>query len=347
MWEDEHRLVEQDLTDYITNPLNAFLMIKRATADIELIRNRFPEQSKDLFRDIEKLLPDNEDLIGAVEGLLRLQKVFTLESVTFANGFIGEKKTRAQLSAHDLFVIGKKAYAMPDEEFFAREYLSMACERIEKDSIDKHAVEQEALEMITRSYNATADYKKAFEFVKILIRKYPLVLEFKQWKESFTQSFVQFGSSNLVEVSNPLNEDFERNGKYEQYKETVLYGRVCRGESKKSQKELSKLNCRFVARSHFSRIAPFKAEEVNLEPYILLFHDVLSDFEIDYLKEASKPKVERAGVFNENHTSRKSSSRVAQFAWHHDTDHEVIQKISQRIEVSDRILYEKKIFEFV
>lgn len=326
MWEDERRLVERDLTDYITNPLNAFLMIKRATVDVQLIRNRFPEQSKDLFRDIEKLLPDNEDLISAVEGLLRLQKIYKLKSVGFANGFVGEKKTRAKLKAHDLFVIGKQAYAMPGEEFFAHDYLNMACQRIKQ---DEDAVEQEALEMITKSYNATEDYRKAFEYVKILIRKYPLVLEYKEWKERFIEGFVQFGSGKLVNVNNPFDESFRPNGKYSQHKENVLYGRACRGELRKSLKELSKLSCRFISRSSFSTIAPFKAEDVNLEPYILLFHDVLSDSEIDFLKNLSKPK-----AFNSDHTN-KTNRRVVKFAWHNGSDHEIILKISHRVQVSE------------
>lgn len=310
-------------------------MIKRATSDVELIKNRFPEETKDLFENIEKLLPDNEDLIGAVEGLLRLQKTYKLESSAFANGFIGEKKSRAKLSAHDLFVIGKKAYAMPGEEFFAREYLLLSSSQIKKgEDVDEEVNEQQLFEMLTRSYNATSEYKKAIEFVKILNKKFPLVSEYKEWKESFTQSFVQFGSTKEEKVKNWFDDNFEKNGRFSIAKEIVLYNRACRGELRKSFDETSKLCCRFVSNSPFSKISPFKVEELNHKPDILLFHNVLSDSEIELLIDQSKPKTSRASVFTAAHNKVKSNSRVAQFAWHSDSDHEVIRKLSQRIEVS-------------
>lgn len=259
------------MTDYITNPLNAFLMIKRATSDIELIRNRFPEQSIDLFKGIENLLPVDDDLIGAVEGLLRLQRVFHLKSVEFANGFIGGKKTREPLSTHDLFVIGKKAFELSKHEFFSREYLHITWNQIRKwNDGDEDVKEREVIEVLTKSFNGTGEFKKAFEFAKILIQKFPKDLKYKEWKEEFTQSFVQFGSKKIVKIINPFDDDFVRTGKFDLHKENILYGLACRGKLKKSLMEMSKLNCRYISRTAFSKLAPFKAEEINLDPNILL-----------------------------------------------------------------------------
>lgn len=52
------------------------------------------------------------------------------------------------------------------------------------------------------------------------------------------------------------------------------------------------LKCRYVNRGiPFLKIAPFKEEEVYLEPRILIFHDVIYDEEIDVIKCLAKPKV--------------------------------------------------------
>lgn len=70
-----------------------------------------------------------------------------------------------------------------------------------------------------------------------------------------------------------------------------IYSKACRDILKQSPELLAKLRCRYIGNTKFSKIAPFKAEEVNLEPYILLFHDVVYDSEINVIKELAKPMV--------------------------------------------------------
>lgn len=38
-------------------------------------------------------------------------------------------------------------------------------------------------------------------------------------------------------------------------------------------------------------MGPIKLEELSLDPYIVTYHDVLYDVEIEYLKQESKPRV--------------------------------------------------------
>lgn len=67
---------------------------------------------------------------------------------------------------------------------------------------------------------------------------------------------------------------------------------ACRGDLKKSPLEEAQLKCRYVTNNlPFLKIAPFKVEEVNLEPPILVFHDVISDDEIEKIKELAAPQV--------------------------------------------------------
>lgn len=71
-----------------------------------------------------------------------------------------------------------------------------------------------------------------------------------------------------------------------------LYEALCRGDADVSPKILAPLRCRYVTNnSPFLKIAPFKLEEVSLDPYIVVFHDVIYDVEIEMIKNHSKPKV--------------------------------------------------------
>lgn len=56
--------------------------------------------------------------------------------------------------------------------------------------------------------------------------------------------------------------------------------------------DVSKLKCKYVTNNKpFLLIAPFKVEELSIEPKILRFYDVMSDAEIEKLKELTFPRV--------------------------------------------------------
>lgn len=79
-----------------------------------------------------------------------------------------------------------------------------------------------------------------------------------------------------------IYDDYQRN----------LYARTCRQELQPSPKLLAQLQCRYVTNKHkFLTIAPFKLEEASLDPYIVTYHDVLSDTEIEQLKTVALPLV--------------------------------------------------------
>lgn len=73
---------------------------------------------------------------------------------------------------------------------------------------------------------------------------------------------------------------------------------LCRNETRLSTAELSKLKCKYVTnKSAFLKIAPLKLEEAHLKPYIVVYHDVMYDSEIDVIKKMAKPRV-RATLFS-------------------------------------------------
>lgn len=67
---------------------------------------------------------------------------------------------------------------------------------------------------------------------------------------------------------------------------------LCRNAISRSPAELAPLRCRYVTnKSPFLKIAPLKLEEAHLKPYIVIYHDVIYDAEIELIKQMAKPRV--------------------------------------------------------
>lgn len=64
---------------------------------------------------------------------------------------------------------------------------------------------------------------------------------------------------------------------------------LCR---KGSQLTAKPLRCRYATNnSPFLKIGPIKVEEHSLNPYIVVYHDLIYDEEIEFIKQEAKPKV--------------------------------------------------------
>lgn len=319
---------------YITNPINAFLLIKRASSDITIIEKRFSEQSNDFLTKIKHLQPEDDDLEGAVEGLIRLEIIYRLKSIDFARGIIDGTKTRAEMTAHDLFVIGEVTYKITGKDYFAEDYLLMSWEMIQKGlDVDEEVNVNKLLLILTSIYQRNGDYVKALATTINLIERNPGNEEYMNLKNVVEKEFNTHGTSNIIKAD-PYSDYFPRDGNYQVYKEEILYSQVCRGNLTKSPQEASKLKCRYTSTSAFSKLARFKVEEANLDPYVVLFIDVVSDSEIEFLKEVTKPATTRAKTFGPTLATTKSNIRVAKLASFFDNAFDVTKKLAIRVEVS-------------
>lgn len=81
------------------------------------------------------------------------------------------------------------------------------------------------------------------------------------------------------------------------------------------------------------KIAPLKLEEANLKPYIVVYHDVISDAEIELVKRLAKPRFRRATVQNyKTGELEVATYRISKSAWLKDQEHPYIKAIAQRVE---------------
>ncbi|KAI4458941.1 prolyl 4-hydroxylase alpha subunit [Holotrichia oblita] len=123
---------------------------------------------------------------------------------------------------------------------------------------------------------------------------------------------------------------------------SLPYEALCRGEIRPSDAILAQLKCRYTDNGNpFLKIAPFKVEEVYLDPQILIFHDVMADHEIATIKELARPRFQRASVLNFFTGAMEIVQyRISKSAWLKEIEHKHIADVVQRVEDMTRLSME-------
>lgn len=118
------------------------------------------------------------------------------------------------------------------------------------------------------------------------------------------------------------------------YTENSIYEMLCRGDLKQTPAEQRELVCKYVTNNvPFLRIAPLKLEEANKSPYIVIYHEVLYDKEIQVVKDLAKPRFKRATVQNSVTGKLETANyRISKSSWLKTEEHQYIQDIVQRTE---------------
>jgi len=110
------------------------------------------------------------------------------------------------------------------------------------------------------------------------------------------------------------------------------YATLCQGQDFTNAEKKSKLKCYYKKgdQSYF-RLKQIKVEELYKNPPVFLFHDVISDREIEELKNISKNNFERSKVLHPN-GSKESNHRVSKVSWVEHDYNNLTRRLIKRIE---------------
>lgn len=338
---DKYRVNNNQLKlnlDSVSNPINAFKMIKRLTNEWNDLENRMRYDSVSEFLDTlsqnsQSKFPAEEDLSGAVVGLLRLQDTYRLSTKDLANGIIRGRNISASLSAFECFEIGRNAYNNEDY-YHTLMWMEEAMNRLKDLKEDQQlSLEIECLEYLAFSMYKQNNVKHALRLTEKLYKIAPNHSRAKgniKWYED----------EMLADGIEPI--DFRRfipntiqNRRPEtnlENKERVIYEALCRNEVPVSVTENSKLYCYYKMDQPYLRLAPFKVEILRFNPLAVLFRNTISDEEIKQIQELSKPKLARATVQNsETGKLETASYRISKSAWLKEQEGEVVQVVNKRL----------------
>jgi len=211
--------------------------------------------------------------------------------------------------------------------FFAQEYMELSAKQIDEElDVNGEVKAFGLLFNLMQSYNKSRLYTKAIATLDRMTLRFGSGTDLVEMRNNLKE--LETSNGNAIQL-NPFVVEFVKTNRYSVEKEAMIVAKGCREGFVKPPAEVAKLRCRYVSNSLFSKIAPFKIEEANLEPYLAIYYDVMSDKESEYFINITMPNVQRAKIVP-TAASVKSNVRVAQLAWHFDSD-KYAKRITRRV----------------
>ncbi|ETE71351.1 Prolyl 4-hydroxylase subunit alpha-2 [Ophiophagus hannah] len=244
---------------------------------------------------------------------MRLQDTYKLDSETISKGEFPGTKYRSTLTVDDCFGMGKTAYNDGD---YYHTVLWMQQALKQHDNGEQTTISKaDILDYLSYAVFQLGDLHRAIELTRRLVILDPgheRAGSNMQYFENLLESEKERNQINKSSM-NP-SEPKTYNGIYERPRdylpERETYEALCRGE------------------------APFKEEDEWDSPHIVRYYEVLSDEEIEKIKELAKPKLARATVRDpKTGVLTVANYRVSKSSWLEEEDDLVVAKVNHRMEL--------------
>lgn len=334
-YEKEHSIAARDVTNYLSNPINDYLLVKRLTSDWhkteKLMQDPYYETAMKNLTQYRELLkfPTDEDLTGAATALIRLQDTYKLDTASVARGELNGIQYSTQLSAGDCFELGRQSYNGYD--FYHTElWMNEALKRHEQERSNV-TVRWEILEYLAYSTFMQGNLKKALdltiELLSILPNHERALGNLAYYEAAIKNGTTEIDKSEQTpKVVSAMLDPEERE----------RYHMLCRNENLMPVQISSQLRCRYSNnnRDPHLLIAPLKEEEAYFSPRIVLYRDVLYDNEIEIIKRMAQPRLKRATVQNYKTGELEFADyRISKSAWLKEHEDVVVANVAKRVEV--------------
>ncbi|XP_075974422.1 prolyl 4-hydroxylase subunit alpha-1-like isoform X2 [Anticarsia gemmatalis] len=333
-YKKEHEKAMEDIPNYLGNPINAFTLIKRLTTDLDSIEDSIKigtEYIKNVTMNHEDVkYPALEDLTGAAQALTRLQETYHLDVKDLAEGKLNGVLYSTPMTAGDCYELGRVLYKESDY-VNARAWMVEALRKYKEENVQYSFSEADILEYISFSYYLLGDTRNALEWTNKLLEVEPKHTRAKGNVPHYQKSIAEEEARLRKETGAEKQEETKELTGYA--KERKTYEALCRGDMDVPVEISSRLTCRYMTENHpFLKIAPIKMEMMYLKPDIVLFHDVLSDNEIETIKQMARPRFKRA-VVHDPRTGElvPAHYRISKSAWLKDGEHEIVARVSRRV----------------
>ncbi|XP_057666145.1 prolyl 4-hydroxylase subunit alpha-1 [Diorhabda carinulata] len=340
-YQQQHNRATEDVQLYISNPINAYTLVKRLTTDLTELENLMGSQiSRDFLNNIThfkqtRLFPTDEDLNGAAVALTRLQDTYRLDTSSLARGELNGIKYSSELTAADCFELGRQSYNNGDY-YHTLLWMTEAEERLRDEA--NHTISQsDILEYLAFSTYKQGNVHLALDLTNKLLEIIPThtrALGNKVYYEDELQKTTDTPKKKGDDESEEIQQDEEVHTAEADPYGKQHYESLCRGEIQLPPKMVAQLKCRYVTHNNpFLLIAPFKVEEAHINPNLYIFHDVMSDQEIETVKRLARPKFQRATVQNSvTGDLEVAHYRISKSAWLKEHEHKHIADIARRVE---------------
>ncbi|XP_040579772.1 prolyl 4-hydroxylase subunit alpha-2 [Lepeophtheirus salmonis] len=296
------------------NPIHAYKLVKRFSVDWkklepEVIEDDWPELELKIHKKkLSTIIPKEQDLHGSAQALLRISDVYDLDVRNLSEGIIENRETSAKLSAKDCLFMGKHSFNSGE--------LSRSLEWFEQ-----------AWLLAGQKPNLTATTLSRDE-----------VRNFLEYASQEHDLRVSKGEKNKKLFPKPVHESspFEQRDQLRMNvpsprSEEDMFKSLCRGEEHREPQVLANMKCYTTTKTHpYYLLHPVMVEEVNHDPHIVVYYDVISSNEMKVIKELAEPYLMRSQVQSETY-SEVSKTRTSKTGWLQDSFHPIVSKMSFKV----------------
>nr|XP_036675452.1 prolyl 4-hydroxylase subunit alpha-1-like isoform X1 [Drosophila suzukii] len=312
-----------DAISYLSHPLNSFSLIRRLHQDWFQWR-KFMEQPVGVsqIRDIDtwlEELPTKMDLWEACTGVVRIQRTYNLEISDFIKGKINGKQYNSSMSCGDIFAVGHHL-AKENRSAEAVQWLQEIPNRLQEELlvVPKHLTveEVEVLKLLAETHLKEEHYTKALVLLDNGLKIKPQDATFLRLRRK-TKDLLKKQPVPIPEKT-----------KKKEVSVRDIYKLSCGGMIKKP----SKLHCFYnFTTTAFLRLAPLKTEQIGLNPYVVLYHEVLSAREISMLINKAARNMKIATTYTV-YPTKKNRGRTAKAYWFNKENNKLTRRITRRIQ---------------
>ncbi|XP_054650244.1 prolyl 4-hydroxylase subunit alpha-3 isoform X2 [Dunckerocampus dactyliophorus] len=325
----------------MANPLVAFTLIKRLQSEwVNVVYSHEASENAQALRssyeEEEANLPKLEDLRGAARGLMRLQDVYSLHVASLAGGRfqrvadgklvdIYTPAVSVPLSGDDCFLVGKVAYEQEDY-YHSVQWLEESVQLFRGTggqwSPENEGTLEDALDHLAFSHFKTGNISHALSLSQELLHHDPMngrVLENVEKYERLlvTRPPVSLSGRGLIRPTS----------KYLRTRDA--YERLCQTQGSQNPR----LFCDYFTNgSPALMLMPVRREVLSLRPYVVLYHDFITDAESEDIKKLAQQGLRRS-VVAAGETQATADYRISKSAWLKGSAHSMVGKLDRRISV--------------
>nr|XP_043887301.1 prolyl 4-hydroxylase subunit alpha-3 isoform X1 [Solea senegalensis] len=325
-----------------SNPLVAFTLIKRLQSEwLNVVySNEALEHSQALrssYEEEDAELPKLEDLQGAAQALMRLQDVYALRVASLVKGHfqtvtngkptdIFTPAVSVPLSGDDCFLVGKVAYEEEDY-YHSVQWLEESVQLFRGTggewSPENQGTLEDALDHLAFSHFKTGNVSKALSLSQELLHYDPMNERVLRNVEKYEKLLVAAKPRRSRGLKRPTSTHLRTRDTYERLCQT-------RG-SQPMHFENPTLFCDYFTNDDPALLLlPARREVLSLQPYVVLYHDFITDAEAEDVKTLAQPALRRS-VVAAGEKQATVAYRISKSAWLKNTAHPVVGKLDQRI----------------
>ncbi|XP_038549486.1 prolyl 4-hydroxylase subunit alpha-3 isoform X2 [Micropterus salmoides] len=328
----------------MANPLVAFTLIKRLHSEwLNVVySNEALENTQALRSSYEKEeagLPKLEDLQGAAKGLMRLQDVYALQVASLVRGRF-QRVTNGKpidiylpavsvpLSGDDCFLVGKVAYEQ-DDYYHSVQWLEESVRLFRGTggewSPENEGTLEDALDHLAFSHFKTGNVSYALSLSQELLHHDPMNGRVLQNVEKYEKLLVTSPHKSMR--GNGLRRP---TSKYLGTRDT--YERLCQTQgSQPTQFENPRLFCDYFTNGNPGLILlPARREVLSLQPYVVLYHNFITDTEAEDIKGLAESGLRRS-VVAAGEKQATADYRISKSAWLKGSAQSTVGKLEQKI----------------